>query len=112
MIGGSLTWEGLLRCWGVGRGPSSCCCGSHQAKVPRVGEAGTHGPFSLAGPPGMVSSCLEGASWGGGHPLWSQADPESHLPPRFWFCLSGHLFSAVILAGGSARRVDTPDGCS
>lgn len=55
---------------------------------------------------------MEAASWGGGHPLWSQADPESRLPPSFWFCLSGHLFSAVVLAGGSVHRVDTPDGCS
>lgn len=46
-----------------------------------MGEAGTHGPFSLAGSPGMASSRLEGASWGGGYPLWSQADTESDLPP-------------------------------
>lgn len=69
----------------------------------RVGKVGTHGPF-FAGPPGMVSSCLEGASCGGGRPLWSQADAEPPLQPRFWFCLSGHLLPAVILAGGQCME--------
>lgn len=52
----------------------------HRAKVPWVGEAGTHGPSSLL-TPRDEQPALEGASWGGDRArLWSQADAESYLP--------------------------------
>lgn len=88
---GCWAWSQQLLLWKPsGRGPG-------------VGKVGTRGPF-FAGPPGMVSSRLERASWGGGRPLWRQADAEPQLQLCFWFCLLGHLLPAVVLAGG--QRVE------